>query len=224
LTLPLFGISGILNNASFGSNGTAAAGSIVSLFGNGFGTTSQSTIFPATSLQGVSVTFDGIPAPLFHVTITPPAGLAPGQSQIDLLIPYELPATGTVQVAVTNPSGTSPNYPLTMAASAPGIYYIADPATKGRFNIIAQFNGTVWLNMPTSMATTLKIPGNSVANQISPLSQCAQPAAPGDYLVLYITGLGLATPNGDPIGNRSLPAIFLLRTEACSIKRSRRRL
>jgi len=200
VTLLVFGISSIVSNASFGSAGTTAAGSIVSLFGNGFGKLSQSTGFPATTFQGVSVTFNGTPAPLFHLAITVPAGKKTGISQIDLLVPFELPATETVQVAVETSSGTTPNYALTMAAGAPGIYYIADPATKGRFNILAQFNATAWLNMPASTATALKITGNCTTNHISPLSLCGQPAAPGDYLVLYVTGLGLATPNGDPNG------------------------
>ena len=50
------------------------------------------------------------------------------------------------------------------------------------------------------MATALMIPGSCAANNISPLSLCGQPAKAGDVLVLYATGLGLATPNGDPNG------------------------
>lgn len=200
VTLPVFGISSIVSNASFGSAGTAAAGSIVSLFGNGFGTTSQTVGFPATTFQGVSVTFNGTPAPLFHLTVSPPTATSAGQAQIDLLVPFELPATGAAQVAVKTAATTGPNYALTLAAGSPGIYNIADPGTKGRFNILAQFNATAWLNMPASMATALKIAGNCAANNISPLSLCGQPANPGDYLVLYVTGLGLATPNGDPNG------------------------
>src|SRR5579863_2725110 len=86
-----------------------------------------------------------------------------------------------------------------MAAGAPGMYFVADPSTKGRLNILAQFNNTAWLNMPASMATALQLPSCTAANT-TPLTQCGQPAAPGDYLVLYTTGLGLATPNGDPNG------------------------
>ncbi len=206
LTIPIFGITYIENNASFASPGTASGGAIVSLFGNGFGTSSQSTGFPATTFQGVSVTFNGTPAPLFHLTNTPAAKATAttsatlGASQIDLLVPYELPATGTVQVAVKTASATSPNYALTMAAATPGMYYIQDPSTATRFNILAQFNQTAWLDMPAAMATALKIPGGCAANNDSPLSLCGQPAAPGDYMVLYATGLGLTTPNGDPNG------------------------
>jgi len=204
ITIPLFGISYIENNASFGGPGTTTPGTIVSLFGNGFGTTSQTTGFPSTTFQNVTVTFNGTAAPLFHLTNTPANTTTPplsiGSSQIDLLVPYELPYTGTVQLAVKVGGQTSPNYALTMAAATPGMYYIQDPSTKTRFNIIAQFNNTAWLDMPASMATALMIAGNCAANNISPLSLCGQPAHPGDVLVLYGTGLGLATPNGDPNG------------------------
>lgn len=199
VTVSLFGISSVVSNASFGSAGTAAACSIVSVFGNGFGTTSQITGFPATAFQGISVTFNGIPAPIFHLSVTVPNGASVGQSQIDLLVPCELPASGPVQVALKTASATSPNYALTMAAS-PGIYYVADPSQKTRFNVLAQINPTAWLAMPASMATALGIAGNCTVNKINAASLCGQPAAPGDYLVLYTTGLGLATPNGDPNG------------------------
>ncbi len=165
--------------------------------------------FPSTTFQGVSVTFNGTAAPLFHLVNTAPSPGKPpfsiGVSQIDLLVPYELPYTGTVQVAVTAATQTSPNYALTMAAAIPGMYYIQDPSTATRTNILAQFNNTAWLNMPASMASALQnlpnstFPGLCQAS-FSALSQCGQPAKPGDILVLYGTGLGLATPNGDPNG------------------------
>ena len=204
ITIPLFGITYIENNASFSAPGTTTPGTIISLFGNGFGTTTQTVGFPSTTFSGVSVTFNGTPAPLFHLVNTAPNTTKPpfsiGASQVDLLVPYELPYTGTVKVAVKVGSQTTPDYALTMAAATPGMYNIPDPSTKTRFNITAQFNNTAWLDMPASMATALGIPGGCAANNISPLSLCGQPAKAGDVLVLYATGLGLATPNGDPNG------------------------
>jgi len=190
ITLYLFGITSLRNNASFGVPGTIAPGSIASVFANGLGSTDQIAGYPSTTFQGVSVTFNGTPAPLFHLIGT--AG------QIDLLIPYELPASGTVNVVVTTPSGPSLNYTLNMAAASPGIYFIADPAVKTRFNVIAQFNNTAWLAMPASMTAALKLPACTPTTNAA--SVCGRPAAAGDFLVLYTTGLGKATPNGDPNG------------------------
>ena len=188
--LELFGISTVLNNASFRSG--VSPGSIASVFANGLGTVNQTSGFPGTSFQGVSVTFNGIPAPLFHLVAT--------LGQIDLLVPYELPESGIVNLKLTAPSGVNASYPLTIAMASPGIYYQADPSKNGRFNILAQFNNTAWLAMPSTMATALKIPGDCIKSSVNPVAVCGQPAAPGDYLVLYTTGLGRATPNGDPNG------------------------
>jgi uncharacterized protein (TIGR03437 family) len=192
VTLSLFGITTIVSNASFASAGTVSAGGIVTLYGDGLGSGNITTGFPSTNFQGVSVSFNGRSAPLFH--------LNGSVNSVDLLVPDELGTSGTATVQLTTPSGTSLNYTVNLAAATPGLYRIADPSTKGRLNIIAQFANTVWLAMPASMATAFNLPGNCGVSVTSPLAGCAQPAAPGDYLVIYVTGLGLATPNGNPAG------------------------
>ena len=89
VTLPLFGISAITSGASFLNTDTAAPEEIISLFGNGLGSTNDlSGVFPSTSAQGVSVTFNGIAAPIFALAAT--------GSQINLIVPAGLPTTGTV--------------------------------------------------------------------------------------------------------------------------------
>ena len=194
VTLPLFGLTSILNNASFApaSTGTAAPGSFVTVYANGLGSIDQLTGFPATKFQGVQVTFNGIAAPLFHLiaTATP--------QQIDLLVPNELPTTGTVNVQLTTPTALYPNYTLNMVPASPGWYRIGDPLVKTRFNVIAQFANTVWLALPASTTAALKAP--ACTSSTDPLSLCGQPATIGDYLVIYATGLGLTTPSGDPNG------------------------
>jgi len=85
-----------------------------------------------------------------------------------------------------------------MAAAVPGLFRLQDPSNPARLNIIAQFANTAWLALPASMTTALKLPACSSGT--SPLSLCGQPATLGDYLVIYLTGLGITTPNGDPNG------------------------
>jgi uncharacterized protein (TIGR03437 family) len=190
VTLPIAGISSLVSNASFGSAGTAAPGSIVSIFASGLGMTNQLTGFPSSNFQGVQVTFNGTAAPLFHLI-----GSATPQ-QIDLLVPDELPAPGTVNVQLSTPTGVNPDYTLTMAPAVPGLYRKQDPSDPTRFNVIAQFANTSWLALPVSTTAALGLPACSTP--ISPLSECGQPATAGDYLVIYMTGLGITTPNGDP--------------------------
>jgi len=193
VTLATPGISSVVNNASFAAPGTASPGSIASVFANSLGTTTNNlSVFPGTSSGGVQVTFNGTAAPLFHVV-----GAASPQ-QVDLLVPSNLPTSGTVNVQLITSAAFYANVPITMVPANPGFYRIPDPKVPNLVNVIAQFANSAWLALPVSTTANIGLPACS--SSISKLSECGQPATPGDTLVLYATGLGLATPNGDPNG------------------------
>jgi len=193
VTLPVAGLSAVVNNASFAAPGTVSPGSIASVFANSLGiTTNNLSVFPGTSSGGVQVTFNGTAAPLFHVV-----GAASPQ-QVDLLVPSNLPTGGTVNVQLTTSSAFYANVPITMVPANPGFYRITDPKAPTLVNVIAQFANSAWLALPVSTTANIGLPACS--SSISKLSECGQPATPGDTLVLYATGLGLATPNGNPNG------------------------
>ena len=163
------------------------------MFANSLGiTTNNLSVFPGTSSGGVQVTFNGTAAPLFHVV-----GAASPQ-QVDLLVPSNLPTGGTVNVQLTTSSAFYANVPITMVPANPGFYRITDPKAPTLVNVIAQFANSAWLALPVSTTANIGLPACS--SSISKLSECGQPATPGDTLVLYATGLGLATPNGNPNG------------------------
>jgi uncharacterized protein (TIGR03437 family) len=190
-TLPLFGISA-LTGPSYLDTGTAAPEEIISIFANGMGATNQSGVFPGTTSEGVSVTFNGIAAPIFALAAT--------GDQINLIVPAQLPTTGNVQVQLITATGTSPNLSLSMDAAVPGIFLIPDPGNPAATIAAAQFANTVWDVLPNAVATAYGFALNCTVSDANPLSACGQPAAPGDYLVLYVSGLGAATPKGDPNG------------------------
>jgi uncharacterized protein (TIGR03437 family) len=183
---PLPAITSIVNGASFGSSGTAAPNSFVSIFGVNFGSKDKLEGFPATEFEGVSVTFNGILAPLFH--------LIASANQINLVTPSELPESGNVTVQVKTPLGTSPNFTLKMAPATPGIFLIRDPANATKRNVAALFANTAWRVMPQSLARGFGWPDNCSA--LSAAAVCGQPAGPGDNIQMYVTGLGRATPGG----------------------------
>jgi len=179
-------VSSIVNGASFGSSGTAAPNSFVSIFGVNFGSKNKLEGFPATEFEGVSVTFNGIPAPLFH--------LIASANQINLVTPSELPESGNVTVQVKTPVGTSTNFTLRMTPAVPGIFYIVDPTKAARRNAAALFANTAWRVMPQSQARAFGWPDN--CSGLSAAAVCGQPAGPGDNIQIYVTGLGKATPGG----------------------------
>jgi len=192
VTLPVFGISAVVNGASFLNTTSVAPGEMVSLFANGFGTASQGSGFPATTAQGFSVTFNGTPAPIYE--------LIGSASQINVFVPTELATTGTVQVQLNTPTGATLDFPLALEPSLPGIFLIPDPKNPAATDAAAQFANTNWDVLPTATAAAYGFPTNCTVLKENPATACAQPAAAGDYLVVYTTGLGAATPNGDPTG------------------------
>jgi uncharacterized protein (TIGR03437 family) len=198
LTLPVAGgpspptISAVVNGASFAANAPLAPGSFASVLGSSLGSIDQLAGFPATDFSGVSVTFNGIRAPLFH--------LIASAGQINLVAPSELPESGTVAVVVTTQAGTSASFTLSMAAAAPGIFVVPSSLNPKRRTAAVLFANTAWKVMPVALAQELNLPGNCHSGGISTAVICGEPAKPGDFIQIYMTGLGRATPNGDPAG------------------------
>jgi uncharacterized protein (TIGR03437 family) len=183
-------INAVVNGASFHSSAAAAPGSIISVFGTGFGAQDNLAAFPSTSVNGVSVLLGNTPAPIFALAAT--------SGQINVLVPTELPSNGSVNLKVQAASGVSSAQSLNPVPAAPGIFFYTDPLVPTRRNAAAVTANTAWIAMPLSMAPSMGLPTNCSALGAS--AYCVQPAHPGDYLQIYVTGLGGATPNGDPNG------------------------
>jgi uncharacterized protein (TIGR03437 family) len=181
-------VGDVLNGGSFKSANVISPGSIVSVFGAGFGTTNNYSAFPSTTVDGLSVLFGEIAAPIFALAAT--AG------QINVLAPMDLPDSGPIDLTVHTSGGTSPPQSMTMATATPGMFYYVDPLVLTRRNAVAVTANTAWIAMPTSMATNLGLPTTCP----TPATLCGQPAKAGGYLEFYVTGLGKATPNGSPSG------------------------
>src|ERR1039457_7600900 len=94
---PLVEPGGVVDAASF--KGPVVPGSLVSIFGSNLasGTASASAIPLPVTLDGVSVSFNGIAAPLLYVS---------GQ-QINAQLPWEVSTTGPVIVVVRSEEHTS---------------------------------------------------------------------------------------------------------------------
>ena len=183
-------VTSVLSGASFKSPGTVAPGSIISIFGIGFGPKDNLLAFPATNVNGTSVLFDKTPAPIF--------ALASLEGQINALVPYELPTSGTVDLTLNVFADTSVVTRLNLAPAVPAIFFFTDPTVSSRRNAAALIPNTAWLAMPRSMATAMGIPTDCTG--LSKLSTCAQPPRGGDVVQLFVTGLGKATPKADPLG------------------------
>jgi uncharacterized protein (TIGR03437 family) len=103
-TPPVVASGAVLNGASFAVGAPIAPGSIATVFGSGFGSSSA----------GVTVLIGGIAAPLLAVT----------PQQINFQVPWQL--SGQTQAALTVTSGDLTSAPITvpLTTEAPGIFLL----------------------------------------------------------------------------------------------------
>ena len=111
--------AGSIGSAFSGDRSSAAPGEIVSVFGTGLGPAAgvaarfdAATRKLPTSLAGVSVTVNGIPAPLLFAS----AG------QINFQVPYELAGQASSELVVTFNGAASAPERMRLSATHPGLY------------------------------------------------------------------------------------------------------
>lgn len=183
---PSVATGGVLNAASYTKDsnglGTAVApGSLVAIFGGFPGATlaSADTVPFSDQLGGVSITFNGVPAPIDSVS---PAGAFPF---VTAQVPFEaLPAgqtTATVNVVVTVNGTPSAPEQTNIVAAAPGIFTIPP---NGQSNAVFVFvdptDNIPKIAAPTSASATIGYP--------------TAPVPRGMAGFMYCTGLGAMTP------------------------------
>jgi uncharacterized protein (TIGR03437 family) len=105
-------------NAASGVNGNVSPGEIVSIFGIGLGPVSPAGLTlnaqgnVTTTLAGVSVSFNGILAPLTYVSST----------QINAIVPFEVASLTTAQLQISFNGSVSAGTTVTIQATTPGIF------------------------------------------------------------------------------------------------------
>ncbi len=155
--------TGVVSAASYSA--PVAPGSLITIFGSNLATVTESAAPGVTPLPatigGTSVSIDGLPAPLLFVS--------PGQinAQMPAGVSISPDLLTTANVAVTSPMGT--------IAPATASTFVNGPAA---FTLDSSGCGqAAALNVTPSGASSLNSPDNS--------------AAPGDYVEIFGTGLGV---------------------------------
>ncbi|MCC6539779.1 MAG: hypothetical protein IT162_19680 [Bryobacterales bacterium] len=169
--------------------GGVSPGTLLSIYGLHLGPSATGG-FDSFKAGDVSVEMDGRPVAVL--------GVFEPQGQINVVTPMDLPASRRITLTVKTPLGNT-NHPMFSYAVLPSVFKLPDPTDIKRSFAIATLANTVWLPLPDATATALGLPKDCAANQISPLSSCAQPVKAGDILQIYVTGMGRATSTGaDP--------------------------
>lgn len=160
----------VMNGASFAPGQGVAPGSFVAIFGSNFATGLTLANFNAlplaTTLAGVSVTFNGIAAPLVGVT----------GNQINAVVPWAVGA-GQAQVAVTTAAGTSAAAQVPIASTGAGLFevYTDNTGVSRPAAYLASDGSLPW---PSSIT----LPGYQ-----------SRPAKRNEIVILFATGLGPVT-------------------------------
>lgn len=180
---PVVQSGGVVNAASFAPGGAVAPGSLVSIFGTDLAATAglSDSIPLATSLKGVTVTFNGIPAPLLGVFPDTPGRTF---SQVNAQVPWNVLSAGT-------PSGTA-----NVVVTVNGLSSVPAPVQVNQFSpgIFSFQYGVGQAAATTADGTALVAPAGAITGALS------RPARIGELITVYGTGLGSVdfTPeNGD---------------------------
>jgi len=183
-TTPSIATGGVLNGASFDKTGQPVApGSLISIFGTNLSaaTLSADSIPLSTSLSGVTVTFNGIAAPLKDV-VHQPATFDQINAQVpwelESIVPQAVGATANAKVVVTLNGVASAPATAAIGAAAPGIFTF--PGGLGQAVAYGNLDGAI--AAPTSAG--LPFPSH--------------PAKIGDPATLVILATGLGPVSNTP--------------------------
>ena len=155
---PTFTANAVTNGASFSD--VLTRGSVASIFGANLapdGPPAAAAFVPLpTSLNGVIVTVDSFPAPLWYVS----------SGQINFQMPWDAALAGTSSIQIYNGLGVSDAVSVTLSPYAPGVFQYS-PAAGDTEGVIT--------HKDYSLVTA------------------ANPAVPGDQIVVWMTGFGDVT-------------------------------
>ncbi len=139
-----------------------AAGQVLTLYG---------THLATSSVSGVTVTFNGIAAPILYTS----------DIQINMQVPFEIAGQSEVTMIVSSTLVTPPvseSYILAVAAQQPSAFLSA-----------VNFNGPLFGQLSCNGATFAGVQA-VVTNADGSLNTCANPAPAGSIVNLYLNGLG----------------------------------
>jgi uncharacterized protein (TIGR03437 family) len=130
---------GIVNAGSFApATNPIAPGEIIAIFGSGMssGTTNAQSLPLPTNLGNVTVTINGVNAPLFYVSPT----------QITAMVPYSISGANYATVSVSNNGTASNSVTMYVRKSSPGVFSLAQSgvgqaaAEHGDYSVISSSN------------------------------------------------------------------------------------
>jgi uncharacterized protein (TIGR03437 family) len=187
--------TGAVTNGASNLTGPIAPGETLAIYGSGLGP-AQLTLYQLdsdgnipTQTGGTTVYVNGVPAPVMYSW----------SNQVGIVVPYEV-TPGNGGIAVLYGGQISLQLPVTIAATAPGIF-TADSSGKGQAVAVNEADGS--------------------------LNTTSSPVVPGGVVHLYATGYGLVTPvvpdgapNNPGFGFPLLPVTATVNGQSATVQRA----
>ena len=170
-------VAAISDGADYAKLVKVAPGQLLTLYGTNLAPTGSAPTSPGfpTSFNGVTVTFNGVAAPLLYTS----------DRQINLQVPYEIAGQSEVTMQVSSQSVSPPiseSYTLALGAIEPGVF-LGPAEFSGSLADAATCNGQTF---PGLQPLALNTDGS--------INSCANPAAPGSTVTIFLNGLGVTAP------------------------------
>ena len=189
--VPAIGVGGITDGASFQTK--VSPGTLATIFGTNLASTTASPTSPPplpTSLGSVSVTVNGVLAPLIYASAI----------QINFQVPFET-VSGTATVIVTNSvTGSSLPASVTVQDTAPGVFTY--PETPTVHAVVQNFDATL------NATATPALPGQAIVVYFTGGGLVTNPPATGAAASLTTLSYASATPVSATIGGVTAPVAF----------------
>ena len=174
-TVPKINAKGVVSASSFGAFSSVAPGSWIEIYGANLSATSRpwatsdfSGVNAPTKLDGVGVTVGGKSAFVDYISGT----------QVNVQVPSNV-NSGTQQIILSNNSGSSPAYSVTVNTNEPGLFAPTSLKVGGN-----QYLGALTPDFKTWILPTGAVSGFTSA-----------PAKPGDTIIFYGVGFGTVSPS-----------------------------
>jgi uncharacterized protein (TIGR03437 family) len=168
-------IVGSLNNASTLQPGAVSPGEVVTFFGSGMGPVaglSYTTVngkLP-TTLAGVTVSFNSVPAPLLFVS----------SAQINAIVPYEIAGQVSANVVVTYTNSSSSAFQAQITSTAPGIFSTSQGGS-GQGAILNQNYSVNSTSNPAAKGSVVQIFGTGEGQLVPAVSTGSFTTLAGPY-------------------------------------------
>jgi uncharacterized protein (TIGR03437 family) len=168
-------VTAISDSADNARLSSVAPGQLITLFGNNLAPTAPGAIDPAHPLTGLSVSFNGIAAPLLYASAT----------QINLQAPFEIAGQNQVTMEVSSQLASPPvseSYILAVLDRQPSVFLLPE-----------DFAGTVF-DAASCNGQSLSGLRPLALNADGTLNSCANPAPSGSAVTIFMNGIGVTTP------------------------------